>query len=155
MKYYLAALLVLMSLLTIDSPVSAQEVKIDLLGIVNTIFNPPHRQAEIDAQAEIAKAKALQQAETQKAIANAAAFKNTDRITPLLSQWGVHRVTCAPTGVFINGLTPDTVCVNPTNLIPAGYYNYISERQLLVRIESNHLSKPTLNTSKNLKEQGF
>lgn len=155
MKYYLAALLGLMSLLTIDAPVSAQEVKIDLLGIVNTIFNPPHRQVEIDAQADIAKEKAFQQAETQKARAAAEAYKNADQITPLLSQWGVHRVTCAPTGVFINGLTSDTVCVNPTNLIPAGYYNYIAERQLLVRIDANNLSKPTLNTSENPKEQGF
>ena len=63
MKYYSATLLTLMSLLTIGSPAYSQEVKLDLGSVINNIFSPPHRTAEINARADVEKEKLRQQAE--------------------------------------------------------------------------------------------
>ena len=137
MKYYSATLLALMSILTIGSPAFSQEVKLDLGSVINNIFSPPHRTAEINARAEVEKEKLRQQAEVEKAKIAAEATKNTDRVAPVLTQWGVNRVNCTPGVAFINGLSTDTVCINPTGAIQAGYYSYSPDRQLLVRIGGN------------------
>jgi hypothetical protein len=149
MKYYSATLLTLMSLLTIGSPAYSQEVKLDLGSVINNIFSPPHRTAEINARADVEKEKLRQQAEVEKAKIAAEATKNTDRVAPVLTQWGVNRVNCAPGLAFINGLSTDTVCITPTGSIAAGYYNYSPERQLLVRVDGNNApTAPAANVAK-------
>ena len=149
MKYYSATLLTLMSLLTIGSPAYSQEVKLDLGSVINNIFSPPHRTAEINARADVEKEKLRQQAEVEKAKIAAEATKNTDRVAPVLTQWGVNRVNCAPGVAFINGLSADTVCITPTGSIAAGYYNYSPDRQLLVRVDGNNASTaPAANVTK-------
>jgi hypothetical protein len=151
MKYYSAALLALMSLLTIGSPAAySQEVRLDLGSVINNIFSPPHRTAEINAKAEIEKERLRQQAEVEKAKIAAEATKNIDRVAPVLTKWGVNRVNCAPGVAFINGLSTDTVCINPTGSIAAGYYNYSPDRQLLVRVETNNAptAAPAANVAK-------
>jgi hypothetical protein len=143
MKYYSATFLALMSILTIGSPAFSQEVKLDLGNVINNIFSPPHRTAEINARADVEKEKLRQQAEVEKAKIAAEATKNTDRVAPVLTQWGVNRVNCAPGVAFINGLSTDTVCINPTSTIQAGYYNYSPDRKLLVQIGGNNTPTST------------
>lgn len=111
-------------------------------GVITDILSPRHRGAEIDAHARIEMEKIKQQGETDRARIAAEANKNVDRVAPILTQWGVSRVSCTPGGVFINGLSGDTVCVNPTAPIPAGHYNYSPERQALVRINTNQAPAP-------------
>jgi hypothetical protein len=143
MKHYSATLLALISILTIGSPAHSQEVKLDLGSVINGIISPPHRTAEINARADVEKEKLRQQAEVEKAKIAAEATKNTDRVAPILTKWGVNRVNCAPGVAFINGLSADTVCITPTGSIAAGYYNYSPDRQLLVRIDGNNTPTST------------
>ena len=143
MKYHSATLLALISILSIGTPAHSQEVKLDLGSVINGLLSPPHRTAEINARADVEKEKLRQQAEVEKAKIAAEATKNTDRVAPVLTQWGVNRVNCAPGVAFINGLSTDTVCINPTGTIQAGYYNYSPDRQLLVRIDGNNTPTST------------
>ncbi len=138
MKYYSTTLLAVFVLMTLGTPAHAQEVKLDLGSVLNTIISPPQRTAEINARAEVEKEKLRQEAEIKKAQIAADASKNTDRVAPVLTQWGVNRVNCAPGVAFINGLSADTVCITPTGSIAAGYYNYSPDRQLLVRVDGNN-----------------
>ena len=143
MKYHSAILLASISILSIGTPAFSQEVKLDLGSVINGILSPPHRTAEINARADVEKEKLRQQAEVEKAKIAAEATKNTDRVAPVLTQWGVNRVNCAPGVAFINGLSTDTVCINPTGKIQAGYYNYSPDRQLLVRIDGSNTPTST------------
>ena len=150
MKYYSTTLLTALVLITIGAPAYSQEVKLDLGSVITTILNPPQRTAEINARAEVEKEKLRQDAEIKKAQIAADANKNTDRVAPVLTQWGVNRVNCAPGVAFINGLSADTVCITPTGSIAAGYYNYSPDRQLLVRVDGNNAptAAPTANVAK-------
>ena len=140
MKYYSAAFLVLVSFLTISSPAAADEY-INYTSVATdvfkTIWSPPHRVTEITTQGEIEKAKIHEQGETERARITAEATKSVDKIAPTLAEWGVTRASCTHGGVFINGLSSDTVCINPTAAIPAGYYSYTPDRKLLVRMDGN------------------
>ena len=111
-------------------------------GVITDILSPRHRGAEIDAHARIEIAKIQEQGNTERAKITAEANKTIDRVAPILTQWGVSRVSCTPGGVFINGLSSDTVCINPTAPIPAGHYNYSPERQALVRINTDRAPAP-------------
>ena len=122
----------MISLLTVGYPAYSQEVRLDLGSAINNIFSPPHRTAEINAKADIEKERLRQQAEVEKAKIAAEVTKNIDRVAPVLAKWGVNRVNCALGLAFINGLSTDTVCINPTGSIAAGYYKYNADRQLLV-----------------------
>jgi hypothetical protein len=113
-------------------------ISLDVSSVINGILSPPHRQAEIAANANVEMEKLRQNARIEKAKITAEAGKTVDRVAPILTQWGVNRANCAPGVVFINGLSTGTVCLNPTASIPAGYYNYSSDRQQLVRIETNN-----------------
>lgn len=110
---------------------------VDLIGvgasIINNLINPPTRSAEISADAEVRKAKIAAEAEIAKEKLRIEASKSTDRVTPVLNQWGVTRVACAPGLAFVNGITTDTVCIQPSNSMPAGYYTYDSAKQQLLR----------------------
>jgi hypothetical protein len=128
--------------LVISYPAYPQEVRLDLTSVINTILSPPHRTTEITAHADIEKERLRQQADVEKARIAAEAARNIDRVSPILARWGATRVACVPGVVFINGLNADTVCINPINVIAAGYYNYIPERNLLVHLEIKHV--PTL-----------
>jgi hypothetical protein len=142
MKYYSTTLLVLMSILTIGSPAYSQEVRFDIGSVINGIFSPPHRMAEIKAKADIEQERLRQQADIEQARITAEANKNVDRVSPILTQWGVYRVNCAPGVAFINGLSVDTICINPTGSILAGYYSYSPDRQLLVRVDTHNAPTP-------------
>jgi hypothetical protein len=113
-------------------------ISLDVSSVINGFLSPPHRQAEITANANIEMEKLRQNARIEKAKITAEAGKTVDLVAPILTQWGVNRVNCAPGVAFINGLSTGTVCLNPTASIPAGYYNYSSDRQQLVRIETNN-----------------
>jgi hypothetical protein len=105
-------------------------------SLLNSLINPPSRSAQINADAEVKKAKIAADAEIAKEKLRIEASQNTDRVTPVLNQWGVARVTCAPGLVFINGITTDTVCIQPSADMTPGYYSYDSARQQLIRTSS-------------------
>jgi hypothetical protein len=128
------------------------------ITLLNNLLNPPHRSAEINADTEIRKAKIAAEAEIAKERMRIEASRNMDRVTPVLNQWGVARTNCAPGLVFINGLTTDTVCIQPSQTIAAGYYDYDSARQQLIKTISNHQivrSKPILSTINAARDSGF
>jgi DNA-directed RNA polymerase len=140
MKCYLVCLLVSASLLGINSPASADEIRIDfgtVFNVINNVFNPPHRAAQEQADAAVAKEKARQEAEIAKVRTETQASKNVDRAAPVITKWGVERVSCAPGAVFINGVSADTICIKPSEQISAGYYTYDSTRKQLVRSTTN------------------
>jgi hypothetical protein len=122
-----------------NSPTSSNfKFSLDMSNVINGILSPPHRQAEITANANIEMEKLRQNARIEKAKITAEAGKTVDRVAPILTQWGVNRANCVPGVAFINGLSTGTVCLNPTASIPAGYYSYSPDRQQLVRIETNN-----------------
>jgi hypothetical protein len=69
--------------------------------------------------------------------------KNADKVTPVLTKWGVSRVNCAPGLVFISGLGNDTVCIQPSPSMVAGAYTYDSAKQQLVRTSGGTASTAT------------
>ena len=151
------------------NPQIAQANPTDLIGvgvsIINSLINPPSRSAEINADAEVRKAKIAADAEVAKEKLRIEAGKSTDRVTPVLDKWGVTRVACAPGLVFVNGITTDTVCIQPSKAMGAGYYDYDSAKQQLVRnsaevrevrdiqnTQTTKVSSPTVNPRR---QQGF
>ncbi len=128
----------------------AQATQTDLIGvgasIINSLLNPPSRAAEINADAEVKKAKIAADAEIVKEKLRIEASKSTDRVTPVLDKWGVTRVACAPGLVFVNGITTDTVCIQPDKNMSAGYYTYDSAKQQLVRNSSDNNVQTTQTT---------
>lgn len=152
MRQLKLSLLILTTILAVSSPTYAQDQQstgqnsggqpstTDLIGvgasIINNLINPPSRSAEINADAEVRKAKIAAEADIVKEKLRIEASKNTDRVTPVLNQWGVSRVACGPGLVFVNGITTDTVCIQPSNSMAAGYYTYDSAKQQLVRNHS-------------------
>ena len=92
------------------------------------------RAADAEAKKEKAQleAKSTADADTKKEKTQLEA-KNADKVTPVLTQWGVSRVNCAPGLVFISGLGNDTVCVQPSPSMGAGAYTYDNGKQQLVR----------------------
>ena len=129
----LSLLLAIATTLATSLPASAQLSSGDInpiaigAGILNSLLNPPHRAAEIKAEAEVKKAKIVAEMEIEKEKLRIAA----DKVTPLLAQWGVSRVSCAPGLVFINDISPNTICIQPTETIAAGFYTYNNRNQLL------------------------
>ncbi len=124
--------------------------------ILNSILNPPNRAAEINADVEIKKAKIAADAEIEKERLRIEANKTVDKVTPILNQWGVSRVNCTPNVVFINGIAPDTVCVQPNQALTPGYYSYDSEKRQLIRSSSSVPATPTTPTApKTTSSQGF
>ena len=103
----------------------------DLIGvgvsIINSFINPPSRAAEINAETEVKKAKIAADAEVAKEKLRLEASKSTDRITPVLDKWRVVRIAYAPGLVFVNGITTDTVCIQPNkNMSAASKYLKLS-----------------------------
>jgi hypothetical protein len=131
----LSLLVAIVTVLATSLPASAQlsSGEVNLIGIgasiVNSLINPPHRDAEIKAEAEVKKAKIAAEAEIAKEKLRLAA----DKVTPVLNQWGVSRVSCAPGLVFINGIDANTVCLQPSGTLAAGYYTYNNEKSQLIR----------------------
>jgi hypothetical protein len=138
---------------SIESNLIADTTSIDLISagvtLFNSLINPPSRSAEITADAEVKKARIAADAEIAKEKLRLEANKSTDRVTPVLNQWGVARVTCAPSLVFINGITTDTVCIQPNSGITAGYYSYDSAKQRLVRTNTNIQTIQTIQNVQN------
>lgn len=150
-RHKLSLLLAIAMTLATSLPASAQmsSGEINLIGIgaslLNSIINPPHREAEIKADTEIRKAKIAAEAEITKEKLRIAA----DTVTPLLNQWGVNRIGCAPGMVFINGIDPNTVCVQPNGAMSAGHYTYNNTKSQLFRT-SGTVSQTTQTTSTTL-----
>ena len=119
----------------------------DILGVSKSASDAEVKKAKIAADADIAKEKLRIEAS-----------QNTDRVTPVLNQWGVARIGCAPGLVFINGLTTDTICIQPNQTIAAGYYDYDSAKQQLIKTISNTQivqSKPITSTIDTARDRGF
>ena len=131
----------------------AQASSTDLIGVgaslINSLLNPPSRSAEINADAEVKKAKIAAEAEITKEKLRIEASKSTDRVTPVLNQWGVTRVACGPGLVFVNGITTDTVCIQPSNAMAAGYYTYDSAKQQLLRNNGTSVQTNNNNSANN------
>jgi hypothetical protein len=145
----------------LNTTLIAQATSTDLISVgatlLNSLINPPSRSAEINADAEVRKAKIAADAEIAKEKLRIEASKSTDRVTPVLNQWGVARVSCAPGLVFINGITTDTVCIQPSQDILSGYYNYDSAKQQLVRTNNNIQTTQNIQTTRasNSRDRGF
>ncbi|PSB58100.1 hypothetical protein [Chamaesiphon polymorphus] len=180
MRQIKLSLLTLTTILAVSFPARAQEqsstatvitqtAQTDLIGagasIINTLINPPSRSAEIAADAEIKKAKIAADAEIAKEKLRIEASKSTDRVTPVLNQWGVSRIDCAPGAVFVNGIVTETVCIQPTSSLTAGYYTYDSAKQQLVRTNNSDRNIQTIQnvqttrrsnyTERNSRNRGF
>jgi hypothetical protein len=128
------------------------------VSILNSLINPPSRSAQINADAEVRKAKIAADAEIAKEKLRIEASQSTDRVTPVLNQWGVARVACAPGLVFINGITTDTVCIQPNADMTPGYYSYDSARQQLVRTSASVQTTQSIQTTKvtnSSRDRGF
>jgi hypothetical protein len=141
MKFYLISLLISTSSIGMSAPVSASEVRIDFGTAIGTLFNPPHRAVQTQADAEVAQERARQAAGIEQVRIETQAAKNIDRVAPILFKWGVARISCAPDAVFINGISNNTVCIAPSDRIAAGYYTYNANREQLVRIDLPHVPK--------------
>ena len=143
------------SLSTYADRASAQQApqQVDLIGvgasIINSLINPPSRTAEINAEAEVRKAKIAADADIAKEKLRIEASKSTDRVTPVLNEWGVARVPCAEGLVFINGISTETVCIQPSTAMKAGSYTYDSAKQKLVRNSNNVQTSNNVRTSTN------
>ncbi len=128
------------------------------VSLLNSLINPPSRSAQINADAEVKKAKIAADAEIAKEKLRIEASQSTDRVTPVLNQWGVARVACAPGLVFINGITTDTVCIQPNADMTSGYYSYDNARQQLVRTSSTIQTTQNIQTTKvtsSSRDRGF
>jgi hypothetical protein len=149
-KYFYVAILTLTSIVAIHTPVRAQSFSFDIVNagvsVFNSLVNPPHRAEEVRVEAEIKKAKINAQMELDRERMRLEANKNIDRAAPVLNQWGATRVPCTPGAVFLNGVSTDTVCINPSNAIPAGYYSYSAGNNLLVRSATTE-TKPAIPTA--------
>ncbi len=143
--------------LVISVPASAQQGPsgglsgdVNLLGVgvslLNNLLYPPHRTAEIAAEAEIKKAKIAADAEIQKSRMQIEASASADKVSPLLDRWGVSRVSCTIPGLAFINIDTSTVCVQPNGKISAGYYTYNSEKNQLLRTSSGP-SQPTPSNS--------
>jgi uncharacterized membrane protein YgaE (UPF0421/DUF939 family) len=141
-RNHLSLLVATIAILTASLPASAQQSpgEVNLVGvgvsILSNIFNPPSRSAEIAADTEVKKAKIKAEMEIEKEKLRIAASANTDSVTPILKGWGVDRVNCAPGLVFINGVGANTICVQPSTALAAGYYSYDKEKGRLLRTSS-------------------
>lgn len=127
---------------------------LDIIGvgatILNNWLNPPSRNAEIAADAEIRKAKIAADAEIAKEKLRLDASRGIGNSNPILDKWGVAQVPCAPGLVFINGVTNDTICIQPSKAISAGYYTYDTAKQQLIKNNpspQHSPSKPNPQTS--------
>jgi hypothetical protein len=120
------------------------------LSIINNLLNPPSRSTQIKADAEVLKAKIVADAEVTKERLRLEAVKTTDRVTPILNQWGVAKINCAPGLVFVNGITTDTVCVQPNASMTPGYYTYDSTKQQLIRNSGGVQSSVSVQTVQNV-----
>jgi hypothetical protein len=112
------------------------------VSVFTSLINPPHRADEIRAEGEVKKAKINAQMELDREKMRIEASRSIDRAAPVLVQWGATRVPCTPGVVFVNGITADTVCINPSNSIPSGYYSYSAGNNLLVRAPENRPARP-------------
>jgi hypothetical protein len=132
--------------------VAQTAITTDLIGVgatlINNWINPPSRSAEITADAEVKKAKIAADADIAKEKMRIEASKSEDRVTPVLAQWGVTRTNCAPDTVFINGITTDTICVQPNTSLISGYYTYDRNKQQLVRTSSSSQTIQNVQTTR-------
>ncbi len=145
----LSLVLAIVTILSTGLPASAELAPGDVnligigVGLLNNLFNPPHRAAEINADLELKKAKINAEAEIEREKLRIAA--TADKVSPVLNKWGVARVGCTPGVVFINGLDPNanTVCVQPNQAMTPGYYTYNNDVVLRRDISTVPRTTPT------------
>ncbi len=164
----LSLLLAIVTILSTGLPASAQlgPGEVNLIGIgvnfLTNLINPPHRTAEINADVEMRKAKMAADIDMEREKLRIAA--TADRVSPVLSKWGVTRVDCAPELVFITGIDPNanTVCIQPNQTFTPGYYTYNQQQGVLSRTIStvprpsqNNPAPTSLTATKNINGKGF
>jgi hypothetical protein len=138
----LSLLLAIVTTLSTGLPASAEFTPgdINLIGIgvnlLTNLINPPHRAAEINAEVEMKKMRMAADMDIEREKLRIAA--TADKVSPVLTKWGVARANCAPGLVFINGIDTNgnTVCVQPTQTMTPGYYTYNNEQGVLLRTSS-------------------
>lgn len=146
----LSLLVAIVTILSTGLPASAELAPGDInligigVGFITNLLNPPHRAAEINADVEMKKAKMVADIEIEREKLRIAA--TADKVSPVLTKWGVARANCAPGLAFINGIdaNANTVCVQPNQKITPGYYTYNHERGELSRTVST-VTPPTQN----------
>jgi hypothetical protein len=146
----LSLLLAIVTILSTGLPASAELAPgdVNLIGIgvnlLTNLINPPHRAAEINAEVEMKRMRMAADMDIEKEKLRIAA--TADRVSPVLSKWGVNRANCAPGLVFINGIDANgnTVCVQPNQAITPGYYTYNNDQGVLVRTSST-VTRPNQN----------
>jgi hypothetical protein len=148
----LSLLVAIVTILSTGLPASAELAPGDInligigVGFLNNLINPPHRAAEINAEVELRKAKMAADIDIEREKLRIAA--TADKVSPILTKWGVARTNCAPGLVFINGIdaNANTVCVQPNPTITPGYYTYNHAQGLLFRTIGT-VTRPSQNNS--------
>jgi hypothetical protein len=146
----LSLLLAIFTILSTGLPASAELAPGDVnlisigVGLLTNLLNPPHRAAEINAEVEMKRMRMAADVDIEREKLRIAA--TADKVSPILTKWGVARANCAPGLVFINGIDPNanTVCVQPNQAMTPGYYTYNNEQGVLVRTSST-VTRPTQN----------
>jgi hypothetical protein len=146
----LSLLLAIVTILSTGLPASAELAPGDVnlisigVGLLTNLLNPPHRAAEINAEVEMKRMRMAADVDIEREKLRIAA--TADKVSPVLTKWGVARANCAPGLVFINGIDPNanTVCVQPNQAMTPGYYTYNNEQGVLVRTSST-VNRPTQN----------
>jgi hypothetical protein len=144
----LSLLLAIVTILSTGLPASAELAPGDVnligigVGFLTNLLNPPHRAAEINADVEMKRIRMAADVDIEREKLRIAAA--ADRVSPILTKWGVARANCAPGLVFINGIdaNANTVCIQPNRTFTPGYYTYNHERAVLSRTSST-VTSPT------------
>jgi hypothetical protein len=135
----LSLLLAIATILSTGLPASAELAPGDVnligigVGFLTNLLNPPHRAAEINADVEMKRIRMAADVDIEREKLRIAAA--ADRVSPILTKWGVARANCAPGLVFINGIdaNANTVCIQPNRTFTPGYYTYNHEQAVLSR----------------------
>jgi hypothetical protein len=115
--------------------------------IIKGIINPPSREEEAQANAQVEIARLHEETERQRLELERLRLErempfnktvsNTNDTIINIDQWlserGLTKTACLPGVVFIIGLSSDTVCINPTSQIFSGVYEYDSTIGILIQ----------------------
>ena len=148
MKYYSVTLLALMSILTIGTPAYSQEVKLDLGSVINGIFSPPHRTAEINARAEVEKEQIranvrIKEVEAQVKIEEIKSKNNIDPNLALIQSWELTPISCTSGGQIVTIMIDSKqYCVNSHPDLTARSYQYNRSINQLEILSSQPIFNP-------------
>jgi hypothetical protein len=92
-------------------------ISLDVSSVINGILSPPHRQAEIAANANVEMEKLRQNARIEKAKITAEAGKTVDRVAPILTQWGVNPWSCLYQWLEHGDCLSQSHCLNSSRIL--------------------------------------